>query len=380
MILKHDCIHFPGDRPCKFNKLEGRICTDCNDYVKYEPAKKGFRVLIIKLDALGDVLRTTSILPAVKKMWPQSSITWVTKSNSVPVFKNIEMVDEVIVFEDTVEILKIAQQYFDVVIHPDASPQSASLATLVGSYWKHGFVTDINGKVIPADDKAEEWFEMGAFDHLKKANTKTYQQVIHEIAGFPYKKGEIQLKLDDEELKLKQNFINKHSLGETKYLLGINVGASGRWQLKQWRMDGFVELIRYLYGIVPGLDILLYGGREEVERISELTAQFPQLISTGTDNDLRTFFALLDIPQVVISGDTMALHAATALRKKVICLFGPTSYNEIEDYGRITKIYPQMDCLVCYKPTCDFKPNCMELISTQMVLDAVLSAFGLGLA
>ncbi|MBK6682277.1 MAG: hypothetical protein IPG53_20920 [Ignavibacteriales bacterium] len=204
--------------------------------------------------------------------------------------------------------------------------------------------------------------------------------MIHEIAGFPYEKGEIQLKLDEEELQIKERFIAKHSLNEAKYLLGINVGASGRWQLKQWRMDGFVELINYLYGSVPGLEILLYGGREEAERISELTAQFPQLISTGTDNDLRTFFALLDIPQVVISGDTMALHAATALKKRVICLFGPTSYHEIEDYGRITKIYPQMDCLVCYKPSCDFKPNCMEMISTQMVLDAVLSAFGLGLA
>ncbi len=380
MILKHDCIHFPGDRPCKFNKLEGRICTDCGDYVKYDRGEKRFRILIIKLDALGDVLRTTSILPAIKKIWPECSITWVTKRNSVPVFKNVDMVDEVVAFEDAVEVLKIAEQYFDVVIHPDASPQSAPLATLVGSYSKHGFETDDLGKVIPSNSKAEEWFEMGAFDHLKKANTKTYQQIIHEIAGFPYEKGEIQLKLDEEELKIKESFIKKHSLNDAKYLLGINVGASGRWQLKQWRMDGFVELIKYLYGSVPGLEILLYGGREEAERISELTAQFPQLISTGTDNDLRTFFALLDIPQVVISGDTMALHAATALKKRVICLFGPTSYHEIEDYGRITKIYPQMDCLVCYKPSCDFKPNCMEMISTQMVLDAVLSAFGLGLA
>ena len=380
MILKHDCIHFPGDRPCKFNKLEGRVCTNCNDYEKYDPGEKGFRILIIKLDALGDVLRTTSILPAIKKMWPGCRITWVTKRNSVPVFKNIEMVERVVAFEDTVEVLKIAEQNFDIVIHPDASPQSAPLATVVGSFCKRGFETDNTGKVIPCDSKANEWFEMGAFDHLKKANTKTYQQIIHEIAGLPYEKGEIQVILDAGELEFKRQFIEKHALHEAKYLLGINVGASGRWQLKQWRMDGFEELIKFLYGVVPGIEILLYGGREEEERINELTEKFPQLISTGTNNDLRTFFALLDIPQVVITGDTMALHAATALRKRVICLFGPTSYNEIEDYGRITKIYPKMDCLVCYKPSCDFKPNCMEMISMQMVLDAVLSAFGLGLA
>jgi ADP-heptose:LPS heptosyltransferase len=69
----------------------------------------------------------------------------------------------------------------------------------------------------------------------------------------------------------------------------------------------------------------------------------------------------------MITGDTMALHAATALKKKVICLFGPTSSNEIEDYGRVRKIVPNMDCLVCYKQNCDFVPNCMDSISADTI-------------
>jgi heptosyltransferase-2 len=82
---------------------------------------------------------------------------------------------------------------------------------------------------------------------------------------------------------------------------------------------------------------------------------------------LREFFALTDLSDIMITGDTMALHAATALKKKVICFFGPTSSNEIEDYGRIKKITPDMDCLVCYKQDCDFVPNCMDLIFINMI-------------
>jgi ADP-heptose:LPS heptosyltransferase len=67
----------------------------------------------------------------------------------------------------------------------------------------------------------------------------------------------------------------------------------------------------------------------------------------------------------------MALHVATALRKKVVCLFGPTSANEIEDYGRIIKIQPEMSCLVCYKMDCDFMPHCMGSISSDMVMRAI---------
>ena len=54
--LAFDCRHFVGDRPCKPHKQTGRVCT-CD---RYDPIKE--RVLIIKLDAMGDVLRTTKSL------------------------------------------------------------------------------------------------------------------------------------------------------------------------------------------------------------------------------------------------------------------------------------------------------------------------------
>jgi ADP-heptose:LPS heptosyltransferase len=74
----------------------------------------------------------------------------------------------------------------------------------------------------------------------------------------------------------------------------------------------------------------------------------------------------------MITRDTMALHAATALKKKVICLFGPTSSTEIEDYNRIKKIIPDMSCLVYYKQDCDFVPNFKDLFSTDMIYRMVL--------
>jgi len=356
------------------------MCDNCEDYTPVKPNRPEFSVIIIKLDALGDVLRTTAILPAVKRKYPAAHITWITRRNAIPVFDNLPTVNEVVAFEDTERLLAVGQFNFDVLIHPDASPESAPLATMIRAKEKFGFITDKAGKVFPANKEAEEWFEMGAFDQYKKANKKTYQQIIHEIARLPYQKDEIQIHLTPQEFEKRDKFVAGHDLAGAKYILGINVGASGRWQLKQWRMDGFFELIPQLYGVIPGLKILLYGGKDEASRINELTERFPALISTGTDNDLRSFFALMDIPGVVITGDTMALHAATALRKRVVCLFGPTSSNEIEDYGRIIKVIPKMDCLVCYKPTCDFDPNCMDLISTEMVLNAVLFAFDLGLA
>lgn len=365
MILKTDCIHFHGDRPCKFNKLEGKICNDCEHY-----SPIGFKILIIKLDAVGDVLRTTAILPALKRKYSNSHITWITKKNAADIFLNNNLVDRIISHDDPSLSFRLQSEEFDLLIHPDSSPVSSPIASVVSAKIKVGFTIDNKGCVVPFNDEAIEWFEMGAFDQLKKENKKTYQQIIHEIIGLNYEKDEIQLFLTQEEEKIRDYFIEQHNLQRFDKIVGINTGAGSRWQFKQWRLDGIEFIISKL--IEKNIGVILYGGPEEEERNKYLSNKFPEVIDSGTNNSLRQFFALMDIPDLILTGDTMALHAAAALKKNVICFFGPTSSNEIEDYGRITKIVPEMDCLVCYKMKCDFKPNCMDLISNETILKAVV--------
>lgn len=367
MILKTDCKHFPGNKPCVPSKTEGKKCNDCNYYELVD-----FKILIIKLDATGDVLRTTSILPSLKKKFPKSHITWITRKNAKELFINNLFVDELLIFENNDTLARLLVEKFDLLIHPDASAVSASLASICNAKSKKGYVLDEKGKVIPVNDDAVEWLEMGAFDDLKKKNQKTYQEIIHKIAGLDYQKDEIQLHLNQTELDFKNSFYKKNKLNKFKYLVGLNTGAGTRWQYKQWHLDGYSELIEKL-DVDKEIGILLYGGPDEVERNEILKNKFPNVIDTGTDNTLRQFFSLLDLCDVLVTSDTMALHAATALKKKIVCLFGPTSYAEIEDYGRVNKIIPDLDCLVCYKPKCDFEITCMGSITSDMVYEKVMS-------
>jgi heptosyltransferase-2 len=178
MILKTDCRHFPGDHPCVYNKKEGIICNNC---IYYSPVK--YKIIIIKLDAIGDVLRTTSILHAIKDKYPESHITWLTKNASKDIFKNNPLVDSLLFFEEPDLNSRLSTEVFDLVLHPDASPSSAAIAATVKAKEKRGFIMNNLGKVIPIDNRGTEWLEMGAFDQLKKANKKSYQQIIHEILG-----------------------------------------------------------------------------------------------------------------------------------------------------------------------------------------------------
>jgi ADP-heptose:LPS heptosyltransferase len=370
MILKANCRHFPGDRPCTYNKTEGIMCDKCNYYSPVD-----FKILIIKLEAIGDVLRTTSILHAIKEKYPESHIIWLTKYASKEIFKNNPFVDSLLFYEEPDLNLRIATEVFDLLLHPDASPSSAAIASAVIAKEKRGYVLNKLGKVIPVDARGVEWLEMGAFDQFKKSNKKTYQEIIHGLLGLDYKKGEIIINLDQKEKEFRDKFYERNQLDKYDYIVGINTGASRRWRFKQWRQEGYEELISIL-GKSEDTCILLYGGHEEQEANLTLGGRFPNVIDTGGSNSLREFFALTDLADIMITGDTMALHAATALKKKVICLFGPTSSKEIEDYGRIKKISPEMDCLVCYKQDCDFVPNCMDLISSDMIYRLMLESIG----
>lgn len=368
MILKTDCRHFPGNKPCTPAKKEGKKCDDCN---YYDPVK--FRILVIKLDAIGDVLRTTSILPALKRKYPGSHITWVTKSNAAELFANNPLVDELYLFEDSATVPRMMVEKFDLLIHPDASPASCALASLANAEVKKGFWLDEKGRIVSADKHAETWLEMGAFDELKKKNRKTYQELLHNIAGLVYEKDEIQVHLNKDEIKTGKDFYRENKLERFKYILGLNTGAGERWQYKQWSVEGYIGLIEKL-SVNKDTGILLYGGPDETERNKILLGKFPHLVDTGTNNSLRGFFSVINICDVLVTSDTMALHAATALKKEIVCLFGPTSHAEIEDYGRIIKIIPDLDCLVCYKPRCDFETTCMGSISPDMVYDGVMKS------
>jgi heptosyltransferase-2 len=153
--------------------------------------------------------------------------------------------------------------------------------------------------------------------------------------------------------------------------IGLNTGAGGRWPLKQWHEHGYVELVRRLHRATDAQFVLL-GGPGEVERNQRLAqASGVPLIDPGCGNPLRRFAALVRHFDVVVTGDTLAIHIALSLERRAVILSGPTNAPEIETYGFGEKVAPDMTCLICYKTSCDFVPNCMDIISVDMVQAAV---------
>ena len=166
-----------------FHKREGALCT-CDHYDQIDE-----RVLIIKLDAMGDVLRSTALLPPLAEEHPRAAITWITRKESVPLLRPNRYVAEVLELGPEA-IVHLQTRTFDRVINLDASKISAALATAARSKRKDGFVLNEQGYVQPTNDAASAWLEAGLFDDIKRQGTETYQDRMAEILGLSGKKHE----------------------------------------------------------------------------------------------------------------------------------------------------------------------------------------------
>lgn len=370
LFFHRDCVYYKSDRPCAPHKREGVVCDGCKYY-----AQARTRILIIKLAAAGDVLRTTSILPALKKKYEGASIHWVTAAGSVPLLEKNIYIDRIIPFYGQMPVELLVEE-FDVVMNFDAASDSAAIASAARGTTRIGYGLDPRGFSFAYEPAGEEWLAMGLRDDLKRANRETYQNHILRIGGLTGPAESPQLNLTDAEKAFGAQQALKYGISRGQRVVGMNTGAGGRWPLKRWTEEGFCEIARRF--AEAGAAVLLLGGPEEVERNRRLVAATKNIkngivVDTGCNNSLRQFAAIVQLCDVVLTGDTLAMHIATALGRHVVALFGPTSSVEIELFGRGEKITStEMTCLVCYLNQCDLNPNCMNTISPDRVEQALL--------
>nr|MBI4157106.1 hypothetical protein [Candidatus Woesearchaeota archaeon] len=77
----------------------------------------------------------------------------------------------------------------------------------------------------------------------------------------------------------------------------------------------------------------------------------------GTGNSLLDFASLVNLCDVLVTSDSLAMHIGTALKKKVVAFFYVTSSAEIELYGRGIKVLGKGKSFCSYEPKCKYPPK-----------------------
>jgi heptosyltransferase-2 len=306
-------------------------------------------------------------------------LTWITGQDARPLVEGNPEIAEVVTIEDWPTAAWRHRRY-DWVISLDDDEALCKLASTLsagkisGGFW--------DGARCAYTPDFEPWFGMGLLrpagaggieraNELKRENTRNHGELLYECLGLPQPIARPFIAIPALSRLEANQWLRARGLSEP--LIGLNTGAGTRWRLKSWGEEQTSELARALVDQI-GASVMIMGGASETERNQRIVAGAGRnkVKAAPTNLEFASFAALIDKCDVFITSDSLGLHLATALSKRIVAFFGPTSAAEINLYGLGEKLVTPLECRVCYLRNCEVRPHCMESIPVRRVLEAAV--------
>jgi heptosyltransferase II len=290
---------------------------------------------INRVSSLGDVLRTTPILSALKEKFPDSSICWLVDKDAAQLLHGNPLIDTVLVWDEFVPF-QLMREKFDLLINLEKIPGICALSDMIDSWTKYGFRFDSVSGTYNAYERGLDFIE---YIRDKKApkNRDYWQKVLIEMLGVKWRGQEY--------------VIGYRPKTKEKFDVGLNFAVGEKWPHKAMPFAQWETLAKLLE-----------------ERGYSVSFQ------RGLEN-LFEYMDWLNQCRIIVTNDSLGLHLALALKKKVVGLFGPTDFREVYFYGNCTAIRSRARCrhMPCYTTKCLSGVRCMEQIDPAAIVAAVTS-------
>ena len=294
-----------------------------------------------KVVSLGDVVRCSVVLEALKEKYPNSNITWLVAPEAFPLVVDNPYINRILVWDEFVPFMLMREQ-FDMVVNLEKIHGICALADMIQAWEKVGFRFDSRSGEYSAYERS-----VGATKYIqsKASGEKSHdiwQRVLVEMVGCEWKGQEYSLGYKPKPKQF--------------YDVGFNYYVGSKWPTKAMVKERWEELAKKL----------------ELQNISYSWQQ-------GMIN-LYEYMDWIAGCKVLVTNDSLGVHLALAMKKSVVVLFGSTSGEEIYYYGRGASIYPKFgnmlneyQCVPCYNPTCKKEKHCMDFIDLDDIVENVKS-------
>lgn len=289
-------------------------------------------ILIVKIGAVGDVVRTTSLLRAF-----DGTIDWITGDNCVRWLRTLPGLRECISYENHSQF---NGNEYDLVINLEDTFQCCTYIQNVTAKHICGSYVNNQGDVVYSDD-SRPWFDLSLIsrfgkkkaDQLKLKNRQTYQELLFTSLGKKFKGERYILPLPPQT----------DCFGD----IAVAPRAGSVWPMKNWAY--FDDLIIKL--------------QKQGLKVNVLPKRATLLEHFG---DIKNH-------KYLISGDSLPMHIAMGYGIRCSAFFLCTSPWEIYPYGLLQKfISPRLDRYFYRR---DFDEEATTCFSVQEVFDKVMAHF-----
>ena len=290
------------------------------------------RILVVRLGAVGDIVRTLPAVRRIRLAWPEARIGWAVERGPHGLIEHHPDIDALFVLErrEIVAALRRGSpsglgrivsyrrelRAFapDVSFDFQASLKSALVAYLSGAPIRWGF----------ASDAARELSHLLANRRVSPGGAPLHrvERALRLAAAAGADRGPVvaELALRPEELAAGRERVR--TLAHGRPAVAVAPLSSRRQAWKRYPADRWAAICRRL--AAEGLAVLAVGGPGEERELSALGDAAGGMLQPLGATGLRELAGALAACDLLVSGDTGPMHIAWAVGTPVVALYGPT--------------------------------------------------------
>ncbi len=353
-----------------------------------KPARK--KILVMRYRFIGDTVLTVPFLRNLRMAEPQARIIWLVAPGSSEVVQGIPYVDE-FKYWDPVTIhadsrgthrtlssrlrflRELRADHFDKVYVLKRSLSSAIMAWLSGAPERVGFDTEGRGFLLT---------KRVAYRH-DRHEVENFLAVLRED-GVPVINDHLELWTTAEEERKAASVLAKAGIAPEERLAAIHPFSAV--VERGWPLENFAGLAERLRGEI-NCRVIVIGGPRDRPSFDKMKSLFGEDVADLVGAcGLRETMVLLKRCALFVGNDSGIMHLAAAAGAPLVALFGPQSPVKFGPWSNRAKvIYKGMKCSPCRQkffkecaPSARMRPECMESISQEEVLQACVSVFAGG--
>lgn len=333
-------------------------------------------ILVIRPDAIGDVVLTLPVLNSLKSQYPNAKIVLWTQKAYRPLLENHPAIDEIInaslpkepTLSDISDAAKLLRPYqFDMAVLPYLSIPLSIMVTLADIHIRIGDKAQLLPGLLMNEGRFLNYRDISK--HVITQNLSLISEYI--LPENMTEKMDLYTTEEGDE-KLAQKLQVQNYQNQPLIMIQPCTGGSDM----QWPIQGYISVINAIHQLTPYHVILTGAGPNEEEIISKI-----KLACTKTPYTLTGFGTLPELKslikkaKVVIGTNTGPLHMAAALGTPVISLFPskfikPTVWGPWKVPHRIVR-NTTLCHSICRAGQCHAK--CQNLITSQDIIEALQS-------
>ena len=331
------------------------------------------RIVVIKLDHLGDVILSIPAVANLKAHFPQAHITMVVNSSSRPVAESIPHVDEVLCYDarffdksggakrlDFAQGIRFARemrrQDFDLMVDLRGSFAPLIFALMAKSRYRIDRGTYLVHR------------KTGRISPISQHEAEVNLDILTRF-GIPTASRKMSLSLKAEDTDYADSLLSYGGLRSP--VVVIHAGEAAL--LKCWSVERYEQLARELLREYNAKIVLVGTGGEKQAAGSIASGINDQATDLSGQTTLGQLCAVLRKSDLFIGNDSGPMHLAAACGTRVIGLFGPTSPQRFGPYGdNCIALRMEKDCPSCMWEECKTPGRkCVDKISVDDVMKAV---------